>query len=704
MFAVFSKPFACLMIATLLCAGITPLAVVAATTDVASSTPAGNAASDSGADIAADVTSPFPDVPANHWAYEAIAQLEKDGYIKGYPNGTFGGNRPMTRYEVASLVNQAVQGIANQAASMQSAEQRDIDALKSLVAEFGNDIKDLQARVSRLETTTNKLTSQTAELATQTAAIKTEADATAQRLAAGKLGIRFYDRPGSIYSNVQMFAPVGVLASATSAATPGTVGQIPNGYGTAVGSNYGTAFPWGPGNNNRTVIGPIDHGTNLLYGSLLYSGSFGQGFSYGARMSARIATENASGLTTTSPSFCTTTGTTNASPSSCSYGDLSVSSSNIPVALDYLFLGWKSRGGIYGQVGRYSLSTYQYDLIPMRWAGSPVTGAITGINDPQGAYSFWLSYMPPLVSGTTLANAQAAGVAVSQPVCTTGVVGLNLGAPISTGINSTCNLGQTELASSAEYFNRHSRTAIGYEFDGNWNQNLIYWDPAAVACSGGVVPAGTTTIATSSPVCAANGGHVPGGAALGNGTSGAMVSALGPNAAYWFHLSQYWGCCHTLGQFGASVAYGQHLGNDPFTGTKWIGSGMAGAAITYASKGNLYGNSPNPLVPGSGTANSNVVSMYWEYAGLGAGTEGYSFTGSVIPENNTTLSNSAGTQHYVIQLDHWFNDNFRAGITFQHFSSLPGITIPGGSLTCPGCFVNGVNVNQVYLDTYLYLN
>lgn len=51
----------------------------------------------------------FPDIPANHWAYEYIAKLAGNGYIEGYPDGNFGGDRLMTRYEFASMLYRAIE-------------------------------------------------------------------------------------------------------------------------------------------------------------------------------------------------------------------------------------------------------------------------------------------------------------------------------------------------------------------------------------------------------------------------------------------------------------------------------------------------------------------------------------------------------------------------------------------------------------------
>ena len=51
----------------------------------------------------------FPDVPENHWAYEYIRELADKGIIKGYPDGTWKGDRMMTRYEFAALIYRAMQ-------------------------------------------------------------------------------------------------------------------------------------------------------------------------------------------------------------------------------------------------------------------------------------------------------------------------------------------------------------------------------------------------------------------------------------------------------------------------------------------------------------------------------------------------------------------------------------------------------------------
>lgn len=59
--------------------------------------------------IAPDTTTMFPDVPENHWAYEAVEMMAKTGLVQGYPDGEFKGDRNMTRYEFAQIVYNAIQ-------------------------------------------------------------------------------------------------------------------------------------------------------------------------------------------------------------------------------------------------------------------------------------------------------------------------------------------------------------------------------------------------------------------------------------------------------------------------------------------------------------------------------------------------------------------------------------------------------------------
>ncbi len=87
---------------------------------------------------------PFVDVPAKHWSYDSVAKLAKAGVIDGYGDGTFRGDKTVTRYEMAQMVAKAM-GNDGKATAAQKAE------IKKLEAEFSDELDKLGVRVSKLE-------------------------------------------------------------------------------------------------------------------------------------------------------------------------------------------------------------------------------------------------------------------------------------------------------------------------------------------------------------------------------------------------------------------------------------------------------------------------------------------------------------------------------------------------------------------------
>ena len=87
---------------------------------------------------------PFSDVDASSWAYQSVEQLANAGIINGYPDGTFKGSNPITRYEMAQMVAKAM---ANQ--DKANAEQQAM--INRLADEFGNELNTLGVRVAKLE-------------------------------------------------------------------------------------------------------------------------------------------------------------------------------------------------------------------------------------------------------------------------------------------------------------------------------------------------------------------------------------------------------------------------------------------------------------------------------------------------------------------------------------------------------------------------
>ncbi|MBP3780862.1 MAG: putative porin [Selenomonas sp.] len=86
---------------------------------------------------------PFADVPADHWAYDAVSTLAADGVIDGYGDGNYRGERNITRYEMAQMVAKAMANGRGSAA--------DKALIDKLAAEFSAELNNLGVRVANLE-------------------------------------------------------------------------------------------------------------------------------------------------------------------------------------------------------------------------------------------------------------------------------------------------------------------------------------------------------------------------------------------------------------------------------------------------------------------------------------------------------------------------------------------------------------------------
>ena len=89
-----------------------------------------------GVTASAYAANPFSDVPAGHWAYDSISKLAAAGVIEGYGDTTVGGDKLMTRYEMAQIVAKAMAKGAN---------------VDKLAAEFADELDNLGVRVANLE-------------------------------------------------------------------------------------------------------------------------------------------------------------------------------------------------------------------------------------------------------------------------------------------------------------------------------------------------------------------------------------------------------------------------------------------------------------------------------------------------------------------------------------------------------------------------
>lgn len=93
-------------------------------------------------------TNPFSDVPSDHWAYDAVAQLASDGIIDGYGDDTFKGSKNITRYEMAQMVAKAM------AKNTSGVDKALVD---KLAAEFSDELNNLGVRVANLERNADKV-------------------------------------------------------------------------------------------------------------------------------------------------------------------------------------------------------------------------------------------------------------------------------------------------------------------------------------------------------------------------------------------------------------------------------------------------------------------------------------------------------------------------------------------------------------------
>ena len=102
-----------------------------------------------GAPQAKAQAAPFLDTPTNHWAYEAVQDLAKKGIVIGYPDGTFGGKRPMTRYEFAVALDRALRTVADLVAAQQPGAPPAPAGTPPVAAVTQDDLNRLQALIDR---------------------------------------------------------------------------------------------------------------------------------------------------------------------------------------------------------------------------------------------------------------------------------------------------------------------------------------------------------------------------------------------------------------------------------------------------------------------------------------------------------------------------------------------------------------------------
>jgi hypothetical protein len=103
----------------------------------------------------------FPDVPANHWAYQAVTDLANEGYVKGYPDGSFLGKRALTRYEFATVIDRIVATVTDLSTKVNNipapatptgtpVTQDDLNKIQVLVDTFQPELDAIKANITDL--------------------------------------------------------------------------------------------------------------------------------------------------------------------------------------------------------------------------------------------------------------------------------------------------------------------------------------------------------------------------------------------------------------------------------------------------------------------------------------------------------------------------------------------------------------------------
>ncbi|WP_027339420.1 outer membrane protein [Halonatronum saccharophilum] len=97
------------------------------------------------------MANPFNDVPANHWAHDALEQVATAGLLEGYGDGTYRGEESLSRYQVAVLTSRVVEKVENENSEL---SQEVIEVINQLAAEFDNELAAIDSRLAGLEVVT----------------------------------------------------------------------------------------------------------------------------------------------------------------------------------------------------------------------------------------------------------------------------------------------------------------------------------------------------------------------------------------------------------------------------------------------------------------------------------------------------------------------------------------------------------------------
>jgi hypothetical protein len=641
-----------------------------------------NAAADSttSADLAQG--GPLSDVPANSWAYDAVNQLVKDGLIIGYPDGTFKGNRPMTRYEAAVLTYRAVDKIEAQIAAGKGVSQADLDAVRKLLAAFGNELKAAETHIDALQQQQN--------------ALQKEADASAAVLRRQQIHLAAWFRSYAYNGNVSVVNGPGTVFSVNGTATaPGVTAATPTGSLLAVGPGQtipgglnaqlnpatggfygGLKGPGGAGGvswDNQTMpvmgqrsdqTGQISRGAGMSYMSLQFGGNPDDRSQYLVKLTNTYRWDAINGYNATTPAYCAPPAGQLALAAQCNSPTTAgiVNADGVVNSITRLQDFWyqyTSPGGVYVKVGKMQEDEGPKMVISSSWALTDyVNGARIGFRN--AAFNAYVGYGfdDPAASNVLLYGESGS---------------------------------QQTVFGEADYQLDHGRTDIGATYSNYVSSHQILYDPYAINCTNGkIVPLYHGQQYTAGQ-CGAGGAPItyPGAANPITGAYPNITNISGQNYAQppisevsLFGVFNY-------GKIRVVAEGTDRLGNNPYTGS------------TYTQPLSFFGQAdygPIAPLPGSkGKWNFEVG-----YFGAGFNSLGPAFgyyAGPAIWSNFGTVWD--GYQFEWVRVARYITDTASLAVYYAHAGLLPGTWIPASSPTCPGCSVYGDTRNAVFGEFFL---
>jgi hypothetical protein len=615
----------------------------------------------------------------------------------------------MTRYEMAVLVNRAVNGLEAKIAAGDKVNADAIAAVRRLVNEFQNELKNVASRVD--------------DLTKKTADLQKQADALAAAQKQFHFNMNFFYRPGT-YDQSQTITngPIGlartpatgvpaaggsalVLAPGVTAAVPAgstlvaPFASLPGGSGsTATNGNGLGPSSYGTVSQNTALAGTYTRGTQYYNVRMIFSGNIDPRFAYAIRLTMSDRLPNGLGVSATSPGYCRGNGAAQ-NTATCAAADFGTTGPNLAVADDYAWLGYFSPGGLYFKAGRVSNGEGKYMSEAMYFGGGTIQGAMVGYTDPAGRIDTWVDFNFPSASVFNLQTANSLQGGTGLGTCTAllynpSLGGGTVGNGVLNGFNLGCNNGAAvsngNLQANFNYYFPSTRTNIAADWDTAYGDQATLWSPAAGLCETAAGASTAITLNTSVP-CPAGSFYV---ATAAGPVTGAYIAGQASLTNGALSLSQFFGS-YDHPQWRVWASYGRRMGSDPFTNAAWVGANEYYAGFAYSAKGKTVNG---PIRPSTGIPGDNVVQLQFHYLGLNAQAD-TGFPGGGASLDQQYISNGNNMISTNLEYVHWFTSNIYLGVFWNHYNTFA--PVPAGGAACPGCSLQ-MNANAFGLNSWSY--